>query len=74
VGGHELHRLVGAGGAHVGLLLLAHGVHVEIVGARVLAHHHALVDLLAGSHEQLAALLQLQQRERRRGPAPVGHQ
>src|SRR3954452_25262439 len=60
---HETHGVLRAGGAHVRLLLLAHGVHVEVVGARVLAHDHALVDLLSGPHEQLPALLELEQCE-----------
>src|SRR3954447_10390674 len=60
---HELDGVVGARGAHVRLLLLAHGVHVEVLGPRVLADHHALVDLLARADEELAALLQLEQRE-----------
>ena len=55
----ELDLLVGARGADVGLLLLAHRVDVEVLGAGVLADHHALVDLLARADEQLAALLQL---------------
>jgi hypothetical protein len=60
VGRHQLDRLVGAGRANVRLLLLAHGVHVQVLGAGVLAHHHALVDLLARAHKQLAPFLKLQ--------------
>ena len=55
------------------------GVDVEVVGARVLADDHALVDLLAGPDEQRAALLQVHQRELggrcrggRRRATPVG--
>ena len=60
--------------AHVGQVLLLAGVDVEVLGPGVLAHDHALVDLVAGSHEQDAALLQVEQRERGHGPAPVGDQ
>ena len=49
---------IGGGGAHVGQLLFAHGVDVEIVVARVLADDHAFVDLHAGADEEFAALLQ----------------
>jgi len=38
-------------------LLLLRGVHVHILGASVLAHDHALVDVLARPDEQRAALL-----------------
>ena len=43
--GHRLER-VGGGLTHVGQLLLLGDVHVHVVGARVLADDHALVDLL----------------------------
>jgi hypothetical protein len=32
-------------------------VHVQVVGTRVLADDHALVDLLAGTDEETAAVL-----------------
>ena len=49
-----------------------HGVDVEVLGARVLADDHALVDLLARADEQRAALLQVHQRELRGRAAAVG--
>ena len=72
--GHEAHEHLGGGGADVRELLLARGVDVEVVGARVLADDHALVDLLAGADEQRPALLEVHQRELRRAPAAVGDQ
>src|SRR5204862_2581235 len=69
---HELDRLVRAGGANVRLLLLADGVHVEVVGAAVLADHHPLVDLLARPDEELPTLLELEEREAACGAATVG--
>ena len=41
-------------------------------GARVLADDHALVDLRGGLDEDLAALLEVRDRVRGRGPGPVG--
>src|SRR4051812_24740238 len=65
---------VGGGGAHVGQLLLLDRVDVEVLLARVLAHDHALVDLLAGLDEHRPALLQVEERERRGLAAAVGDQ
>src|SRR2546421_2646054 len=70
----EPDRVVGPGRAHVCLLLLAHGVDVEVLGTGVLAHHHPLVDVLAGADEQLPALLELHQREVARLTGAVGHE
>ena len=56
--GDQAHEHLGGRGADVREVLLARGVDVEVVGARVLADDHALVDLLAGADEQ-----------RRRAPA-----
>ena len=50
------------------------GVDVEVVGARVLADDHPLVDLVAGPDEQRAALLQVEQREGGDRAAAVGDQ
>src|SRR5690349_20741629 len=51
LGWREDHVLVAAGGADVGQLLLAGGVHVEVIGAVVLADDHAFVDRDAGADE-----------------------
>ena len=48
--------------AHVGELLFLDDVHVQIGIARVLADDHAFVDFRAGRHEDLAALLQIEDR------------
>ena len=75
---HQANRFVGGGRTHVGQLLLAHHVHVQIVVAGVLADDHALVDLDARTNEQIAAVLQSFQCIRRGQPArsairvPVG--
>src|SRR3954451_16139107 len=71
-GGHEPHQDVRGGGAHVGQVLLLHRVDVQILLAGVLAHDHALVDVLAGLDEQRAALLQVEQREARRLALAIG--
>src|SRR5207247_2268348 len=71
--GHEAHRLVVARGAHVAELLLAADVHVEVGVARVLAHHHALVDGRAGGDEEDAALLEVEEGIRRGHTLSVGH-
>ena len=54
---HQANRVVGARRAHVGLLLLAADVDVEVVGARVFADQHAFVDLGGRLDEDGAALL-----------------
>ena len=72
--GHEPHEHLGGRRADVGQVLLLRGVDVEVVGARVLAHDHALVDLLARTDEQRPALLQVHQRELGRRAAAVGDQ
>src|SRR2546422_5470310 len=59
------HRLVVARGAHVRELLLAADVDVEVDVARVLAHHHALVDRGAGGDEEEGGLLEGEKRVRR---------
>src|SRR4029453_7961848 len=66
--------LVGGVGAEVGLLLLAGRVDVDVLGAGVLADHHALVHLGAGPDEQLAPLLELPEGVAGGGPDPVGDQ
>ena len=55
-------------------LLFLRRVHVHLVGARVLADDHSLVDLDAGADQHRAPLLQVHQRVGGRHPAPVGHQ
>ena len=71
-GGIRRTSLVRSRGAHVRQLLLLRRVHVEVVGARVLADDHPLVELVAGRDEERAALLEVEDRERGRRPAPVG--
>src|SRR3954468_21270327 len=70
--GHEAHEDVGGRRADVGEVLLAYGVDVEVLGARVLPDDHPLVDLLAGPDEQRAALLKVHQRELRGRAGTVG--
>ena len=72
--GHQPDELVGGRGAHVRQLLLLGGVDVEVLGAGVLADDHALVDLVAGPHEQRPALLEVEQRERGHRAPAVGDQ
>ena len=55
--GRELDGIVLGGGAVVGEVLFARGVHRNIDGFRVLAHNHAFVHLIAGGNEERAALL-----------------
>ena len=71
-GGTSRTRSSEPGGADVRELLLLGGVHVHLVGARVLADDHALVDLDARTDEHRAALLQVHQRVRGGHAAPVG--
>ena len=70
--GDEAERFVGAGGAHVGELLFADGVDVEVVVAGVLADDHALVDLDAVGDEEDAAVLQAVERVGGGGAGAVG--
>ena len=65
---------VGRGGADVGLVLLLGRVDVEVLGARVLAHDHPLVDLLAGADEEAAPVLEAVEGEARGGAGAVGDQ
>src|SRR5680860_902817 len=68
----EPHGVVGRRRPHVGELLLLGGVHVHLLGAGVLADDHPLVHLDAGAEEELASLLQAEERETARLAAPVG--
>src|SRR5690606_29045155 len=61
----EADGLVLASGADVGQLLALQRVHVQIVGAGILADDHALVARLAAAHEHHAAVFQV--------PQGVGH-
>src|SRR6516225_10590976 len=61
-------------GPDIGQLLLAGDVDVEILWARVDSDDHALVGVLAGFDEELPAIGELKQRERRDGAGPVGYQ
>src|SRR5262249_58221868 len=58
----EDHVLVAVGGANVGQLPPSTRVDVQIRGVGVLADDHSLVDLDARSDEQLAAVLDAEQR------------
>src|SRR5690606_42160906 len=70
----ELLERLGAGRPDVGQLLLPRGVDVDVLAAGVLADHHALVDLDARSDEELAALLEVDQRVRGGHTGAVGDQ
>ena len=48
---HQANRIIGCGCAHVGHLLFAHNVHIQIVITRVLAYNHAFVNFNAGPHK-----------------------
>src|SRR6476469_746149 len=67
-------EVVRGGRPHVGQLLLLGDVDVHVVGARVLADDHALVDLGGRLDEEHAALLQRRHRVRRRRTGAVGDQ
>src|SRR5207302_7990003 len=58
--------LVATGRADVGELPPARDVHVQVGGVRMLSADHALVDGDAGSVEELAALLKIEERVRHR--------
>ena len=72
--GNEADRIVGCGSAHIGHLLFAHHVHVEVVVARVLADDHALVNLDSRPDEENAAFLQAVERVCGRHALAVGDQ
>ena len=55
--GDEAESVVRTGSAHVGELLFANGVDVEVVVARVLADEHAFVDFDSVADEEDAAFL-----------------
>src|SRR5207249_294367 len=59
----QANRLVGGGGAHVGLLLFLGDVDVHVGFAGVVADDHAFVNFNARADEELASLLQVPQRE-----------
>src|SRR2546430_10856824 len=73
-GWREQDRIVLAGGADVGELFGLDRFHPQIVVAAVYPDDHALVELLAGSDEQPAALLQVEQRVGDRLAVLVAHQ
>src|SRR5205085_10814967 len=70
-GRHEPDELLRSRAADVRELLLLRGVHVEIVGPRVLADDHPFVELVARLDEQRAALLEVEDREAGRAAAAV---
>jgi hypothetical protein len=57
--GCELDALAFALGADVGEVLLLGRVDRHVIGARILADDHALVDFVAGADEELAALAEV---------------
>jgi hypothetical protein len=59
---NQAQGFIGTGSAHVGQLLLADNIHVQIVVAGVLADNHAFVDFNSGANQQNAAILQAMQR------------
>src|SRR6185312_5383948 len=61
----EVLERIGRGGTHVGELLLLRDVYVHVIGARVLADDHALVDLGGRLNEEAPAFLEVDHRERR---------
>src|SRR5882762_1061608 len=67
----EANGFVGAGRAHVGLLLFLGNVDVHILLAGILAEDHAFIDLDGRADEELAALLNIPQRERGRNSGTV---
>src|SRR5580765_6374827 len=73
-GRQEMNAFLGGGGAHVGELLLADDVDVDVFFPRVLAHDHALVDALARLDEDLASVLHLLDRVGGRLAGAVGYQ
>src|SRR5262249_22059895 len=68
----ETHELLRRGAAHVRELLRLRGVPVQIVFARVLSDDHPLVELVARSDEERAALLQVEDRVPGGLSSPVG--
>src|SRR5581483_3711653 len=60
--------------AHVGKFLLANGIDVEVVIARVLTDNHTLVNFHSGTDKQLAALLKIPQRICGGGTVTIGDQ
>src|SRR2546422_675312 len=63
----ELHRDIRRAAPHVGEVLLADHVYLEVALADVLSHDHALVDLDAGVEKELPPILRRVQTERGRG-------
>ncbi len=70
----QLDVLVGPGGTDVGELLGLERVHDQVVLARVQPNDHALVNLFAGTDEQLASVLQVEQGEAQRLAGGIGDQ
>src|SRR5436190_8793364 len=73
-GRQEMNTFLRGGGAHVGELLLADDVDVDVFFPRVLAQNHALVHARAGLDEDLASVLHLLDRIGGRLAGAVGHQ
>ena len=59
--GHQAQSVVGAGSAGVGQVLGLADVDIHVLAGSGVADDHALVDLLAGAHQQGAALLRVEQ-------------
>src|SRR5499427_6218315 len=68
---NEANSFVGGGGAHVGQLLFADGVDVEVGVFGVFADDHAFVEIDAGAYEKFSALLQAPKGIRRGGTRTV---
>src|SRR5229473_1695830 len=68
----EANGFVGAGGAHVGLLLFFGDIDVHVLFAGIFAEDHAFVDVDGGADEELAALLDIPQRKRGGDAGTVG--
>ena len=71
---HQPDRYVGSRSAHVGQLLLAHNIDIEIGVFGVLADDHAFVNVNARADEECAALLEIVESVRCRKPSSVGDQ
>src|ERR1700674_839582 len=71
---HEADRLIRSRSPHVGQLLLADNVDVEIRVLCVLADNHAFVNGDARAREKRTALLQIVESVRSRNSVPIGDQ
>src|SRR5713226_3028354 len=70
--GDEADGLVGAGGAHDGLLFFFGDVDVHVLFAVIFTENHAFVDVDGGTDEELAAFLDIPQSKRGGDSGAVG--